>query len=795
MKHIRLIASLWALLIATHLSAQQPLVLQLSDTVVRNNDTLRLDISVRQFTNIGSIQFSLKWDTLVMRYVNFEQTDLAFVAVGATANARNALRFSWIDFEGNGKTLADGKSMVRLKFFVKGTPGASTTITFSNEPIPIEIARAKTTGSGFEAIPLTPQNGKVTIEGGSTGTALQANFGITDVRCANGSDGTINTTVRNAPTGATVRWTGPNNFQSQQEDIANLKAGTYQFSILNSTGATLLDTIFTIQQPARALAIDTITTDSAGCQPSGKATIAASGGTAPYKYSINNNFVNSNQFTNLAAGRYTLTVRDSNSCTVSDTFSIAAAKNQVAVDTIVTTQAGCGVATGTALATAKGGATPYAYSINNNFVPTNQFTSLAAGIYTLTVRDANNCMASATFNILTSNSQIIIDTIITASSGCTQQATGTAIVNARGGATPYSYSVGNTFVNTNQFTNLAAGRYTLTVRDANNCTTSDTFSIRTSNPPQVELGDTVFVCQGENAMLDAGVQTTYRWSNGATTRSISVANPGIYSVTVSNTAGCTAFDSVRVQAGNTFDLKIENDTLAVCPQKSLQLRASAAETYRWIDTSKTLSKLDIANPIAKPRFTSRYTVIASNGCNADTASVEVQVLKTTATAGPDTCVGPGTTLELYASGGAAYFWFLSEYSVSNPRIPNPTTEPKDSTAYYVMITDVNGCQILDTIDVMVANNPLDILAVNMITPNGDGKNDVLEFSSLKKYGINTLKVYNRWGDLVYQKINYQGDSDRFDGTRNGKPLPAGNYFYVLSFRTGDVKQTLTILRN
>lgn len=794
MKHIKLIVSFWALLTAAHLSAQQPLVLLLPDTVVRNNDTLRLDITVRQFTDIGSIQFSLKWDTLVMRYVNFEQSDLTFVAVGATANARNALRFSWIDFEGNGKTLANGKSMVRLKFFVKGTPGASTALTFSDTPLPIEIARAKTTGSGFEAIPLTPQNGKVTIEGGSTGTILQANFVITDVRCANGSDGAINTTVRNAPIGATVRWTGPDNFQSQQEDIANLKAGTYTFAILNNTGGTLLDTTFTVRQPARALAIDTITTDSAGCQPTGRATITASGGTAPYSYRIGNNFVNTNQFANLAAGRYTLTVRDSNSCTVSDTFTIAASKAQVTIDTIVTTQAGCGVATGTALATAKGGVAPYSYSINNNFVPTNQFASLAAGIYTLTVRDANNCTASATFNILTSNSQIIIDTIITASSGCTQ-ATGTAIVNARGGTTPYSYSVGNNFINTNQFANLAAGRYTLTVRDANNCTTSDTFSIRTSNPPQVELGDTVFVCQGENTMLDAGVQTTYRWSNGATTRSISVANPGIYSVTVSNTVGCTASDSVRVQAGNTFNLKIENDTLAVCPQKSLQLRASAAETYRWIDTSKTLSKLDIANPIAKPRFTSRYTVIASNGCNADTASVEVQVFKTEATAGPDTCVAPGAILELYASGGDAYFWFLSEYSVSNPRISNPTTEPEDSTSYYVMITDINGCQILDTIDVMVANNPLDILAVNMITPNGDGKNDALEFSGLAKYGLNTLKVYNRWGDLVYQKIDYQKDEERFDGTRNGKPLPAGNYFYVLSFKTGDVKQTLTILRN
>jgi gliding motility-associated-like protein len=83
----------------------------------------------------------------------------------------------------------------------------------------------------------------------------------------------------------------------------------------------------------------------------------------------------------------------------------------------------------------------------------------------------------------------------------------------------------------------------------------------------------------------------------------------------------------------------------------------------------------------------------------------------------------------------------------------------------------------------------------MITPNGDGKNDILEFQGASKFGQNTLKIYNRWGDLVYQKLNYQLDDERFDGTRNGSPLPAANYYYILSFRSGEIKQTLTIVRD
>jgi gliding motility-associated-like protein len=121
--------------------------------------------------------------------------------------------------------------------------------------------------------------------------------------------------------------------------------------------------------------------------------------------------------------------------------------------------------------------------------------------------------------------------------------------------------------------------------------------------------------------------------------------------------------------------------------------------------------------------------------------------------------------------------------------------PEDSTTYFVSITDINGCVTEDQVTVLVANNPVEtILAVNLITPNEDGLNDVLDFGSIEKYGSNSLKVYNRWGNLVYQKLNYQSDESRFDGTYKGKPLPAGNYFYVLSFRQGSVKQTLTLIR-
>ena len=100
------------------------------------------------------------------------------------------------------------------------------------------------------------------------------------------------------------------------------------------------------------------------------------------------------------------------------------------------------------------------------------------------------------------------------------------------------------------------------------------------------------------------------------------------------------------------------------------------------------------------------------------------------------------------------------------------------------------------LEVLLASDPTEtIRRINLISPNGDGMNDELEFQGVEKFGPNKLEVYNRWGSLVYQKVNYQLDEDRFDGTKNGNRLPAGNYYYVLSFTTGDVRQKLLIVRD
>lgn len=419
---------------------------------------------------------------------------------------------------------------------------------------------------------------------------------------------------------------------------------------------------------------------------------------------------------------------------------------------------------------------------------------LEAGDYILTLRDQDGQIIYQVTYTVVGPALLELLSLSTEDAFC-EEPIGSLTATILGGIAPYSLNIGDGPVAGSQLSGLVSGDYDLTITDANGCRIDTSFVIGGPVSPQINLADTTTFCTGQTGILEAGDFISYEWSTGATTPELSVSTAGAYSVTVTNSEGCEAADTTLVVFSSDVNLSFSNIVAVLCQGDSLQLQVSGASTYTWIDTSGTLSAIDTPFPYARPQFTTTYTVIGTSPCGTDTASIEVQVHPVTATAGPDTCIARGVPLQLYASGGEFYQWADAEYPVSNPFIPNPLVEPEDSIDYIVTIVDSNACVIRDTISVMIGNNPVeDLLRINLITPNDDGKNDGLDFGSIGKYGPNSLKVYNRWGDLVYQKVNYQSDDERFDGTSRGQPLPAGTYYYVLAFTTGTIKQALTIVR-
>ena len=420
-------------------------------------------------------------------------------------------------------------------------------------------------------------------------------------------------------------------------------------------------------------------------------------------------------------------------------------------------------------------------------------SDLEAGTYNLVIQDVEGNTLWVNTIIINEPDTLVIDEIAIDVVDC-EEGMGTAAALVQGGTAPYTYEINGESNESGQFEGLSSGIYTMIVTDVNDCMTSDTFSLSGGEAPELLIQGDFDICPGEIAVLDAGIHQSYIWSTGEDTPTIFVLEPGTYSVTVDDGLPCTASAEVEVVPGGDLQITVMPDFAELCPGEEIQLIATGGDMIEWIDTSSTLSATDISNPLATPFIETTYTIIASNACASDTIDYTLFVLESEANAGPDTCILAGKELQFHASGGVIYQWEEAKFPVSDPIAPNPIATPLDSTFYIVNITDENNCIIRDTVFVAVVTEPEEIRTYNLLTPNGDGKNDILEFDGLGKFTENTLRVFNRWGNLVYDKVNYQDDNERFDGTYKGKELPAGTYFYVLKLRSGEIREAFTIVR-
>jgi hypothetical protein len=209
------------------------------------------------------------------------------------------------------------------------------------------------------------------------------------------------------------------------------------------------------------------------------------------------------------------------------------------VDAILTDVACNGGSTGAVNITPFGGVAPYTYAWSNG-PATQDISSLAAGTYTVTVQDANNCSDIHTFTIA---QPAILSLSTGTNSSCNGSNDGTVLSSVSGGVTPYTF-VWSGGQASSSISNRMPGTYGLTVTDARGCQTSSSTVL--TEPAAIAITDAVtnVVCSGgTTGAIDIGVSGgtspyTYSWSNTATTQDLSSLKAANYSVTVTDSKGC-----------------------------------------------------------------------------------------------------------------------------------------------------------------------------------------------------------------------------------------------------------------
>lgn len=377
----------------------------------------------------------------------------------------------------------------------------------------------------------------------------------------------------------------------------------------------------------------------------------------------------------------------------------------------------CGASTGSITIAAAGGTAPYTYSIDGiNFQPGNTFVNLPAGLYTVTVKDVNNCSNIAQVNVLNVNGPTTTYTKTDATCGSN---TGTITANGTGGVAPLTYSInGTTFQTSNFFTGINAGTYTLTVKDVNGCTNAISVIILSANAPAVSGIPASTFCNTNNGSITAigtGGTPPLQYSiNGSTYQSASLfsnlAN-GVYTLYVKDANGCITSVSVTVPT-TALPAISATSTVATCGNANGSITANGTGGVAPLQYSINGTTFQSSNFFGGLTAGTYIVVVKDvNNC-INTVSATVTSNNSpvvTATTNPSSCVANTGTITAAGSGG---FGALT-YSINGGITYQASTLFSGLAAgsYMLQVKDANGCIGAVFVNVLTATPPAVALTV------------------------------------------------------------------------------------
>lgn len=345
------------------------------------------------------------------------------------------------------------------------------------------------------------------------------------------------------------------------------------------------------------------------------------------------------------------------------------------------------------------------------------------------------------------------------------------------------------------------------------CIDTTTHSLAVNPRPDVTLSPKQsVVCLGESVQLNVSGGKEYNWAVASGLNQLNSATPLAtptdditYHVTVKNEYNCIRNDSANVHVAKPFRIQIVPDTF-VCIGSAVQLPVTGADTYEWINNITGLNTTTGANPMASPLANTTYTVVGKDryNCFADTKNVTVAVkpLPTvTAPADMELLTGDEVSLPTTASKDVVrYNWTPADF-LNCATCAAPLSVPRSNVDYVVSVQTEFGCISADTVSIKLICAQGRVYIPNAFTPNGDRQNDIFYVKGKGIRSIKSMRVYNRWGEVVFQTFNSNiEDATRgWNGMYKDRMADGATYVYYIEFicDTGEMfsrKGTITLIR-
>ncbi|MFN4952065.1 MAG: LamG-like jellyroll fold domain-containing protein, partial [Flavobacteriales bacterium] len=489
------------------------------------------------------------------------------------------------------------------------------------------------------------------------------------------------TLALNSSAGSSYLWSNGQTTQS----IQVTQGGAYTVQVTNANGC--IGTSNPVNITVNPLPAPSITAQGPTTFCQGGSVVLTSTGATSYAWSTN---ATTQSITVTTSGLYQVTVVDNKGCSGSSS------PIQVTVlsppNASITTIGSTALCAGQSTSLSAPAGNTYLWS---NGASTQNITVNTAGTYSVQVTNAAGCSANS--NVVTISVNPVPVANISAN-GATSFCTGGSVVLTASAGASYLWNTGAT---TQSITVNSSGTFNVTVTGAGGCNaTSAATSVTVNALPTASItasGNTTF-CAGNSVLLSASNGSSYLWSNGATTPSISATAAGSYSVSVTNGAGCTATSTPVQITVNPLPTVSAGANQSICAGGQVTLNGSGATSYAWNN--------GVTNGVAfTPSNTQTYTVTGTNanGCS-NTAQVTVTVnALPTVSAGTNQSICAGSQVTLMGSGANTYAW--------NNGVTNGVAfTPANTQTYTVTGTNTNGCS--NTAQVTVTVNALPTASIS-----------------------------------------------------------------------------------